>query len=67
MLQKTKNKKILDLKKNCWIGTGGMASNAFFLEDEKDFYIRLAFSGIDKENLAEGMNKFKNWIESRRN
>ena len=37
------------------------------LEDEKDFYIRLAFSGIDKEDLTEGMNKFKNWIESRRN
>lgn len=36
MLQKTKNKKILDLKKNCWIGTGGIASNTFFPEDEKD-------------------------------
>ena len=37
------------------------------LEDEKDFYIRLAFSGIDKKDLTEGMNKFKNWIKSRRN
>ena len=37
------------------------------LENEKDFYIRLAFSGIDKENLTEGMSKFKKWIESRRN
>lgn len=38
MLQKTKNKKILDLKKNCWIGTGGIASNAFFPENEKDLH-----------------------------
>ena len=37
------------------------------LENESDFYIRLAFSGIGKENLTEGMNKFKKWIESRRN
>ena len=37
------------------------------LENESDFYIRLAFSGIDKENLTEGMSKFKKWIESRRN
>ena len=37
------------------------------LENESDFYIRLAFSGIGKENLTEGMDKFKKWIESRRN
>ena len=37
MLQKTKNR-ILDLKKNCWIGTGGIASNTFFPEDEKDLH-----------------------------
>ena len=36
MLQKIKKNKILDLKKNCWIGTGGIASNTFFPEDEKD-------------------------------
>ena len=41
--------------------------NSTDLENEKDFYIRLAFSGIDKENLTEGMSKFKKWIESRRN
>ena len=37
------------------------------LENEKELYIRLAFSGIDKEDLTEGMNKLKDWIESRRN
>ena len=38
MLQKTKNKKVLDLKKNCWIGTGGIANNAFFPESEKELH-----------------------------
>ncbi len=38
MLQKIKNNKILDLKKNCWIGTGGIANNAFFPENEKELY-----------------------------
>lgn len=36
------------------------------LENETDFYIRLAFSGISKGDLQEGMMKFKSWIESRR-
>ena len=36
------------------------------LESETDFYIRLAFSGISKDDLQEGMAKFKDWIESRR-
>jgi len=36
------------------------------LENETDFYIRLAFSGISKDDLQEGMTKFKSWIESRR-
>ena len=36
------------------------------LESETDFYIRLAFSGISKDDLQEGMTKFKNWIKSRR-
>jgi len=36
------------------------------LESETDFYIRLAFSGISKDDLQEGMAKFKGWIESRR-
>ena len=36
------------------------------LESETEFYIRLAFSGISKDDLQEGMAKFKNWIESRR-
>ena len=36
------------------------------LESETDFYIRLAFSGISKDDLQEGMAKFKSWIESRR-
>ena len=35
---KNKNNKILDLKKNCWIGTGGIANNTFFPEDEKDLH-----------------------------
>ena len=32
------------------------------LQNEDDYYIRLAFSGIDKEDLVEGMNLFKEWI-----
>ena len=35
------------------------------LENESESYIRLAFSGISKEDLKEGMNLFKNWIDSR--
>jgi len=35
------------------------------LDNENDSYIRLAFSGISKEDLKEGMNLFGNWIDSR--
>ncbi len=31
------------------------------LPDEKTFYIRLAYSGIDLDQIAEGLGKFKNW------
>ena len=34
------------------------------LETETDSYIRLAFSGIGKGDLQEGMNLFRNWIDS---
>ena len=34
------------------------------LKNETDYYIRLAFSGISKNDLEEGMNLFKKWIES---
>ena len=34
------------------------------LESETDSYIRLAFSGIGKEDLQEGMDLFRNWIDS---
>ena len=34
------------------------------LDGETDFYIRMAFSGINKEDLQEGMNLFRNWIDS---
>ena len=34
------------------------------LESETDSYIRLAFSGIGKNDLQEGMNLFRNWIDS---
>ena len=34
------------------------------LETEKDFYIRLAFSGIHMSDLKEGMELFKEWIAS---
>ena len=35
------------------------------LKNEADSYIRLAFSGIDIEDLEEGMKLFKDWIASR--
>ena len=35
------------------------------LENEKDYYIRLAFSGIGLNDLKEGMKLFKNWIASK--
>ena len=34
------------------------------LKNEKDDYIRLAFSGIGMDDLKEGMALFKNWIAS---
>ena len=34
------------------------------LKNEKDHYIRLAFSGIGMDDLKEGMEFFKNWIAS---
>jgi aspartate/methionine/tyrosine aminotransferase len=34
------------------------------LEGEKNFYIRLAYSGIDIEEIKEGLGKFKAFIES---
>ena len=34
------------------------------LDGETDFYIRMAFSGISKDDLQEGMNLFRNWIDS---
>lgn len=33
------------------------------LEGEKDFYIRLAYSGIDRAEIKEGLSKFKSFIE----
>ena len=36
------------------------------LDNEPDYYIRLAFSGISKEDLQEGMDKLKDWIDLRR-
>ena len=35
------------------------------LENENDSYIRLAFSGISKDDLVEGMDLFQKWIESK--
>ena len=35
------------------------------LDNESDSYIRLAFSGIGKDDLKEGMGLFQNWIEAR--
>ena len=37
------------------------------LKNEKDDYIRLAFSGIGMDDLKEGMELFKNWIDSKTN
>ena len=37
------------------------------LINEKDDYIRLAFSGIGMDDLKEGMELFKNWIASNTN
>jgi len=34
------------------------------LDSETDSYIRLAFSGIEKKDLQEGMNLFRKWIDS---
>ena len=34
------------------------------LNNENDYYIRLAFSGIDIEDLEEGMHLFKEWINN---
>jgi len=34
------------------------------LEGEKDFYIRLAYSGINTSDIKEGLGKFKAFIES---
>jgi aspartate/methionine/tyrosine aminotransferase len=34
------------------------------LPGEKDFYIRLAYSGIDKPEIMEALGKLKNYIES---
>lgn len=33
-------------------------------ENENKNYIRLAYSGIKKNDIKEGMTKFKNWIEN---
>ena len=33
------------------------------LEGEKDFYIRLAYSGIDVDQIREGLGRFKAFIE----
>ena len=34
------------------------------LDNESDYYIRLAFSGINKDDLEEGMTLFKEWIHN---
>jgi len=34
------------------------------LPGEKDFYIRLAYSGIDKPEIIEGLGKLKKYVES---
>jgi hypothetical protein len=33
------------------------------LKDEKNAYIRLAYSGIDKSEIEEGLTRFKAFIE----
>ena len=35
------------------------------LDNESDYYIRLAFSGINKDDLEEGMNLFREWINNK--
>ncbi len=32
--------------------------------NEKDHYIRLAYSGINEEDISEGLKRFKDWIEN---
>jgi aspartate/methionine/tyrosine aminotransferase len=34
------------------------------LPGETNFYVRLAYSGIDVEDIKEGLGKFKAWAES---
>lgn len=34
------------------------------LDGENDYYIRLAFSGINKDDLEEGMGLFREWINN---
>jgi aspartate/methionine/tyrosine aminotransferase len=34
------------------------------LEGEKDYYIRLAYSGIDTDQIKQGLGKLKTWAES---
>jgi aspartate/methionine/tyrosine aminotransferase len=34
------------------------------MEDEKNFYIRLAYSGINTSEIREGLNRFKAFIET---
>jgi aspartate/methionine/tyrosine aminotransferase len=33
------------------------------LADETDHYIRLAYSGINQNDIREGLAKLKSWIE----
>ena len=35
------------------------------LDNETDHYIRLAFSGISKLELEEGLLRFKDWVDHR--
>ena len=34
------------------------------LEGEKNYYIRLAYSGINKNEIKEGLGKLKEFVES---
>jgi DNA-binding transcriptional MocR family regulator len=34
------------------------------LPGEKDFYVRLAYSGIDVDQIREGLKRFKTFLES---
>ena len=36
------------------------------LKDEKEYYIRFAYSGIDTDDIEEGLGLFKEWIEGAR-